>query len=206
MHRLLPLIAATIVLLWSCTNEEEVVRQKIDGNVTPTMITDSVNSFVSDSGITRYHLTAPKWLMFDEADEPFWLFPMGMYLEQFDDNMTPQATVRSDTARYYSRLKIWKLDGNVRMRNTDGDRFLTSQLFWNQETHKVYSDSFVHIERENRILEGYGFISNEQITAYTIRRPSGIFPTDGFDSRRGGPAPAAADTPQPQPEPLKEKK
>ena len=44
----------------------------------------------------------------------------------------------------------------------------------------MYSDSFIHIERSDRIIEGYGFESNEQMTDYVIRRPSGIFPTTAF--------------------------
>ncbi len=184
MRRLPLLITLVCALVWGCSGHQGVERLEIDGNVTPTMITDSVSSFISDSGITRYHLEAPEWLMFDDADEPFWLFPQGLALEQFDDAMATTSTLVADTARYFSRMKLWKLDGNVRMRNIDGDKFLTEQMFWNQQTHKVYSDSFVHIERSDRIIEGYGFISNEEITAYTIRRPTGIFPTDGFGNRR----------------------
>lgn len=183
MRRLPLLIALICVLLPGCSDDIAVARQEIDGNVTPTMITDSVNSFVSDSGITRYQLEAPTWLMFDEADEPYWLFPQGLSLKQFDDNMTVSSTLVSDTARYFSRKKLWKLDGNVRMRNIDGDKFLTNQLFWDQYAHKVFSDSFIHIERADRILEGIGFTSNEQITVYTIRRPTGIFPTEGLQTR-----------------------
>lgn len=183
MRRLPLLILLLGILLWGCGNDEVVARMEIDGNVTPTMVTDSVNSFISDSGITRYQLEAPTWLMFDDADEPYWLFPEGLSLRQFDDSMQVISTLVSDTARYFSRKKLWKLDGNVRMRNLDGDKFLTEQLFWNQFNHKVYSDSFIHIERTDRIIEGYGFVSNEEITVYTIRRPTGIFPTEGFQTR-----------------------
>lgn len=180
MRRLPALITLLIALLWSCAGEENPGAEPADGNTSPTMVTDSVNSFVSDSGITRYHIEAPRWLMFDEADEPYWIFPDGLRLSQFDGRMNVIATMVADTARYFSRLKLWRLDGNVRMRRLNGEKFLTTQLFWNQNDHKVYSDSFIHIERPDRILEGYGFISNEQITAYTIRRPTGIFPTEGF--------------------------
>lgn len=183
MRRLPLLIIILSSLIWSCNNDFTVERQEVDGNITPTMITDSVNTFISDSGITRYQIQAPKWLMFDEADEPYWLFPEGLDLKQFDDNMSVTSTLLADTARYFSAKKLWKLDGNVRMRNIDGDKFLTEQLFWNQYSRKVYSDSFIHIERDNRILEGYGFVSNEEITVYTIRRPTGIFPTEGLQTR-----------------------
>lgn len=182
MRSPLPVILITFGLAFaaSCNEDEGPRPEAPDGNVTPTMITDSVNSFVSDSGITRYHIEAPLWLMYDEADEPYWIFPDGLKLKRFDDRMKPDAAIQADTARYFSRQKLWKLDGNVRMRNIDGDKFLTEQLFWNQEAHTVYSDSFIHIERSGSILEGFGFNSNEQITTYTIRRPTGIIPTQQF--------------------------
>lgn len=174
------LIMLTLGAVASCNDDEGPRPDAPDGNVTPTMITDSVNSFVSDSGITRYHIEAPLWLMYNEADDPYWLFPDGLKLKRFDDNMTPDAAIQADTARYFSERKLWKLDGNVRMRNLQGDKFLTEQMFWDQNAHTVYSDSFIHIERSGSILEGFGFNSNEQITAYTIRRPTGIIPTQQF--------------------------
>lgn len=180
MRSPLPVIATMLLALAACSDDQNPVAEALDGNVTPTMVTDSVNTFVSDSGITRYHIETPLWQMFDNATEPFWLFPKGVDMEKYDDMMTVNATVTADTARYFTRLKLWKLDGNVRMRNLQGDKFLTEQMFWNQNTHTVYSDSFIHIERSGSILEGYGFTSNEQVTAYTIRRPTGIIPTSQF--------------------------
>lgn len=206
MKRLPVIVAVVFLVLLGCSEDETIASAPADGNVTPTMVTDSVNSFVSDSGVTRYHLVTPLWLMYDEADDPFWRFPQGLDLEQYDDGMVVNATVTADSAIYYSRRKIWQLDGNVRMRNLDGDKFLTEQLFWDQRNHKVYSDSFIHIERAERIIEGYGFVSNEEITSYTIRRPTGIFPTDGFQQRRDSVAsPSTPDsvnpavTPSPKP-------
>jgi LPS export ABC transporter protein LptC len=177
--RSLPFIAIGSVLFAAACGSSEMppAPQEIDGNVVPTMVTDSVNSFVSDSGITRYHIVAPTWLMFDEADEPYWLFPKGLDMQRYDDDMHVTATLVCDTARYYTRLKLWRLDRNVRMRNLQGDKFLTEQVYWNQTQRKVYSDSFIHIERIDRTLEGIGFVSNEQMTSYTIRRPTAILPT-----------------------------
>jgi LPS export ABC transporter protein LptC len=146
------------------------------------MRTTNVSTLISDSGYTRYHITTPLWLMFEEARKPHWHFPQGLFVVQFDDSMHETGTFTADTATYYSLVKLWQFDRNVRMRNIAGDRFVTQQLFWDQNTHKVYSDSFIHIERADRTLEGYGFESNEQMTTYTIRKPSGIFPTGDFVS------------------------
>ena len=39
-------------------------------------------------------------------------------------------------------------------------RFDTELLFWDQQNKKIYTDSFIHIEKSDRIIEGYGFVSN----------------------------------------------
>lgn len=176
MRPTLPIVAA-IATMAACSNTPAILPEEPDGNVTPTMSTLEVNTFITDSGITRYHVESPIWLIYDNADEPHWHFPRGIDLQRYDDAMTVEATLVADTARFFSRLNLWKLDGNVRLKNTSGDRFLTQQLFWDARAHTVHSDSFIHIERQDRIIEGYGFVSDEQITAYTIRRPTGIFPT-----------------------------
>ena len=91
-----------------------------------------------------------------------------------------ETTFTADTATFFSNKKLWRFDRNVRMRNINGDRFLTHQLFWDQNLRKIYSDSFIHIERSDRIIEGYGFESNENMTSYKVMRPTASLPTDGF--------------------------
>lgn len=56
------------------------------------------------------------------------------------------------------------------------ERFFTEEIYWNQQKKSIYSDSAIHIERSDRIIEGVGFISNEAMTQYTIRHTTGIFP------------------------------
>ena len=87
-----------------------------------------------------------------------------------------EATVECDSATYFKSLKLWRLDGDVFIRNVKNERILTEQMFWDQSRHEVRSDSFVRIERSDRIIEGYGFRSDERLANYVILKPSGIFP------------------------------
>ncbi|MBD5245708.1 MAG: LPS export ABC transporter periplasmic protein LptC [Barnesiella sp.] len=179
--RLMPAVVAVAILVVAsvsaCKEEKKSYEPAInDPSATPTMVTKDVNTLISDSGYTRYNITSPLWEMYEESENPAWKFPDGLYIEKFTDDMAVEATIHCDSATYFSRKRLWRLDGNVNIKNTLGDKFLTQQLFWDQDYHKVYSDSFIHIERSNRIIEGYGFKSNEQMTDYDILRPSGIFP------------------------------
>lgn len=181
------LLSVTLLSLAVAACDSDKVKSVADigdSSRYPTMMTTDVSTFISDSGYTRYHITAPLWLMFEEIDTPQWKFPDGVFLEKYDDEMNPTDNFRADSATYLSARKLWRFDGNVKMVNVDGDRFATQQLFWDQNSHKVYSDSFMHIERNERIIEGYGFESNENMTEYTVLKPQMILPIDRMRSER----------------------
>lgn len=161
----------------ACGKEEaHYVRNIGDGDNTPSMLTRDVATYISDSGYTKYKITTPLWAMYEESKEPFWRFPEGIELEQYDRQLQPQARMRCDSAHYLSQRRIWRLDGHVVMVNTQHDTFMTEQVYWDQSMRKVYSDSFIHIVRSDRVIEGYGFESDEQMTAYTVNLPTAIFP------------------------------
>lgn len=191
----LPLVVALLIAAAGCGEKERAfVANVSDGDNSPTMTTYNVETFISDSGYTRYHLSTPTWLIYENASEPFWRFPAGLYMQQYDLQLRPDASMDCDSATYFSRLRLWRLDGHVVMVNTLRDTFLSQQLFWDQAKRRVYTDSFIHIVRSDRTIEGYGFESNENMTAYTINRPTAIIPVD---RRPGGPAEAdsAAEAP-----------
>lgn len=182
--RALPVLAAALlsamaggVSLSSCGESERTYVDNLrDPELVPTMRTDTVRSLISDSGYTRYEINAPLWLMYDEAREPHWRFPDGLHVQQYDDYFRPSATIDCDSATYFSARRLWRLDGDVVMVNTMRDTFLTQQLFWDQNAQSVYSDSFIHIVRQDRIIEGYGFRSNEQMTRFTVDSIQAIIP------------------------------
>lgn len=196
--RLLPIAAALIICLCvaaACKNDDkEMMPGKVDPETTPTMTTTDVLTLISDSGITRYRIIAPLWLMYEEATEPKWRFPNGLKLEKFDPKFRVDASIECDSATYFKDRQIWRLDGYVDVKNLQGEKFLTPQLYWDQRMQKVYSDSFIHIERKGRVIEGYGFESNETMTDYHVLRVSGIFPSSQFKTDSAARARAAADT------------
>ena len=67
------------------------------------------------------------------------------------------------------------MNGNVHIENIDGTIFDTQQLYWDQQTRLIYSDSAIRIIDGEEVIEGVGFKSNEQITQYVILRTTGIF-------------------------------
>lgn len=192
--RLLPVAALALAALGSCgSDEQRYVPNMGDGTTVPTMATSDVETLISDSGYTRYKVVAPLWQMFEDCENPYWRFPEGLFLEQYDLDMRPESHVECDSAIYFSRERLWRLDGTVTMVNTLRDSFLTQQLYWNQITKKMYSDSFIHIVRSDRIIEGYGFESDQSMTSYTVHRPTAILPVER-NARADTASPAATTT------------
>lgn len=165
--------------LSSCSGGRKQLADAIlERDSLPMLETRDVETLISDSGVIRYRITAPLWQIFDRTNPPHWSFEEGVYLENFDDQDQVYASVKADTAYYYEKKSLWELRGNVFIQNLQGEEFSCEQIFWNQETQKVYSDKFIRIVQTDRIITGHGFESNQQMTVYTIRRPEGIFYVD----------------------------
>ena len=151
----------------------------------PGMVTTDVSMLVSDSGVIRYHANTPIWYTYNlDAKKSYWYFPEGIELLQLDEEMQPAGKLQADTAYHFEKEQQWHLIGNVRVSNTKGEKFNTEELYWDMRKHTVYSDSFIHIERNRDILEGYGFNSNESFTEYEIRQTTGIFEMRQQDGTR----------------------
>ena len=125
---LLALVACIVVV--ACRDEvKSVVEHDTDPETTPTMTTDSVYTLVSDSGITKYRITAQLWLMYEEAKKPFWRFPQGLMLEQFDSVFNVAASIICDSATYFKDDQLWRLDGNVNIETARNELILTNNGF-----------------------------------------------------------------------------
>lgn len=149
-----------------------------DRSAIPVLDADDVTTLISDSGITRYRITTSKWQMYDKADSPYWEFPKGIYLEKFNEDLVPDATVRADYAFYNEPAQLWTLRGNVLAVNLEGEKFETPLLYWSQKDESIYSDSSIVITKAKSVIQGVGFRSNQEMTEYTILRPTGMFPIE----------------------------
>ena len=144
----------TLLTVIGCRDEVKSVVHKDTAPDVPTVISHNVKTLISDSGVTQYRITTKLWQIYSEAAKPYWYFPEGLYLAQFDKQFKVIATVRCDSAMYDTQKQLWQLDGNVRIQNVKKELILTNQLFWDQRWQEVRSDSFVHIERIDRAIEG----------------------------------------------------
>ena len=182
-----------LFLIISCNNDKpDKIGAVVDRTKLPKLHATEITTIISDSGITRYRITASRWDIFDKASQPYQEFPEGIYFEKFDANMKVDANITSKYARFNENDQLWILRGKVRAMNLQGELFETEKLFWNQRQQQFYSDTLIKITQATRIITGIGFESNEAMTHYMIKNPQGIFPlNEGANTSTPAPVVAA---------------
>jgi len=166
------------LLLFSCSGEVEHLADPIAAEDSLLfMHSTGVNTFISDSGVMRYHLVVEEWDIYNgnPGEQPTWKFLKGMLMERLDEKFHVDLFVQSDTA-YLHRQELWELRGRVVVRNVNGDVFRTEELFWDLNAHEMWNNRYIHITTPERELEGTEFHSNEQMTRYYVLNSEGTFP------------------------------
>ncbi|NDV58664.1 LPS export ABC transporter periplasmic protein LptC [Bacteroides sp. 519] len=183
-HSITTLLGVVMLLSFiSCGGKKANVGEAItERDSLPLMTTHGMEMFVSDSGIVRYRIVAEKHEMFDKKNPSYSIFEKGAYLEKFDTLFNVEATIKADTVYNYDKKGLWILKKNVHIENTLGEKFDTELLYWDQNAERVYSDKYIRIEQADRIITGYGFESNQQMTKYNILDISGIFYIENMES------------------------
>ena len=169
-------IAVVVLLFVTSCNDTQSDGISIEQRDSLAMMsTYGVSTVISDSGRISYRIDTDEWLIFDRRNPPYWAFEKGVYLEKYDREMNVEATIKCDTAYYYSEMKLWKLIGNVDIRNPKNERFYTELMYWDQEKEKIYSEAYIKIEQEDQVTEGVGFSSNQNMTQWEIKNTKGIY-------------------------------
>lgn len=165
-------VSVVVMSLFSCKDKNDnLIPFTYDPDSVPTMVTIAASQLISDSGITRYRIVADLWMVFEQAKEPYWYFPEGIYFEQFTPDFEIEATIEADTAWYYNVKDLWRLKKNVHVENRKGEQFDSEELFWDGKNGKVFSEAYIEIKSGHTELKGYGFESNQTMTDYRIFRP-----------------------------------
>lgn len=181
------MVASTVFS--SCTETKEHTAPAVNPEDSVALMSSyGVNTLVSDSGVMKYRIVAEEWIVNQNLNPSRWIFEKGLFIEQFDEKFHIEAYIQCDTAFYYDIKKLWELRSRVRLRTKDGKLFMSEQLFWDQDSHELYSDCFSKIIMPDKELQGDYFRSNERFTKYNIGNSKGSMEKDNLDSGQS-PAP-----------------
>ena len=195
-------VLAQFVLL-SCEQATEHTAAAIhERDSVSMMVSYGVNTLISDSGVIKYKIVTERWDVNTIKNPTRWTFEKGVFFEQFDQQFHVEAYVQADTAWYYDQIKLWKLRGRVRIRNTNGLIYESEELYWDGLKHELYSYVFSKVTTPERTLQGTYFRSDEHMRHYTVSNSKGSFTTEDMENDNQQQNSAPGDTTQRQSEPI----
>lgn len=184
MRAPLVVLLSSIILLASCSKDVRLSAGAVEDRAgTPVLDTRDVTTLISDSGVIRYRIQTAVWQIYDKAEPAYWEFPAGIFLERFNEDLSVDASLHADYAIYNQPDQLWRLDGNVHALNLEGEEFVTEQLYWDQHSEQIYTDSLITVTKTSSVIVGVGFISDQSMSKYTILHPTGYFPIDDEEDR-----------------------
>ena len=157
------------MMLISCENSMEKVKQFIDYDTISGLMAYDVEIVRSDSGRMTARLLAPVMRNVSEQDSSFLEFPKGFLVYIFDGDTTPAAKISGDYGVNYDRKELMVARHNVVVENTDTQEVLeTESLFWDQKRQKLYTGGMVKITSPDKVIFGDSMTANESFTRREI--------------------------------------
>lgn len=179
-------IVGSAISLFSCRSQQ-VEEQTINYETFRTEYSENMSMIMSENGRKSYHFETPLIEGYNMAKDPYKEFRKGIKITTFEDDSVSSvaAVLTANYAIFYENRKLWEAKGDVVVTNSDGRKLYTSQLFWNQATHKVYSNVDSKIVGEDEVYHCEGFESDEQMKEWTYRKLRGVtyFEEDQFNNQ-----------------------
>ena len=170
------LILPFFLLLWACENDISDLQMATLNPHYPDMEASNINVYRSDSSKLLFHLQAPKMFQYEtNIDTPYTLFPKGIEIQQYDHYPHTSSHLKADYARYFKKKKLWLLRNNVKIKTRDNRLIFAEELYWNQNTEKIYSDKNIKIQKGKEVIFGKGFESDLYLEHPKIRKIKGNF-------------------------------
>lgn len=162
-------IIAHAVMLISCENSIEKVKQFIEYDTISGLTAHEVEIIRSDSGRMTAKLIAPIMRSVDNQDSSMLDFPKGFVVYIYDGDTAPAAKISGDYGVNYERRELMIAKHNVVVENNDTQEVLeTESLFWDQKNHRLYTGTMVKISSPDKIIYGDSMTANESFTRREI--------------------------------------
>ena len=141
-----------------------------------TEYSENLSILMSENGLKSYHFETPLMEAYTMARDPYREFRKGVKITMFEEDSTSSdaATLTANYAIFYENRKLWEAKGDVVVVQTNGRRLYTQQLFWNQVTHRIYSNVDSRIVDGDEMTDCEGFESDEEMTQWKYRKLKGV--------------------------------
>jgi len=169
------LFTAGVFFLFSCENDIERINLLTNPADLPDARGKNMEIIYSDSGMVQVKLLAPLIKQYTKVERPYLEFPEGIHIFFFNEKLEYSSELKADYAIYHTEDKFWLAKGNVIAENYEKkEKLNTEELYWDEKTKKVYSNSFSRIENQDGTFYGQqGFEANQKLTNWKLKGSRG---------------------------------
>ncbi len=165
-------ILSSCFFFYSCENDEKKIQEWTEKKIMVEEAKDVV-SYFSQQGNLRAKLKSPLMLRY-QADTTYVEFPKTLHVDFFDSTRKIESWLDAGYGKYLENQNKVLLKDNVVVVNVRGDTLQTSELWWDQQQRKFYTDKEVRItQKDKRIVGGKGMEAGQDMSWYIIKRPTG---------------------------------
>lgn len=166
---------AIFFIFTSC--EEDLTKLNGDNNKNfPSQIIHNAKIIQRDSGMITLKATAPIIEKYELIDSPYTVAKKGMKIEFFDKkNPTKPGNITAKYAKMYDYKKFYEARGDVKILTSDGQRFATQSVFWDQKKNRIYTRDTVYATMEDgsTLVHANGMTAKDDFSEYKFFNNSG---------------------------------
>ena len=133
----------------------------------------------SEAAMLKVKLTTARQFRYVNDDRKY---PEQVNIVFYSPTGQPITTLRSDSGRYDKAKDMYTVMGHVVVINTQKqEKLMTPALNWKPTTKKVFTEERVTVlsQLTGEKLYGVGLDANQDFSAYSIRKPTGVFNMEG---------------------------
>jgi LPS export ABC transporter protein LptC len=163
-------------ILWlsSCRDNDLKEIEILVGNKTaPAETSTGVEIIYSDSAKVKAKLNAAEMERYTN-ENPRLELSKGLKIQFFDTMLHVTSYLTANRGTRYTNKGLTELRGNVHVVNLKGDTMDTEELFWNEQTNRIYSNKFVKVKTKAEVILAEGFESDITFSKYTFYKIKGI--------------------------------
>lgn len=144
-----------------------------------------VHFIYSQNGKTKAELFTKEFVQNQNAKPPYMEMMKGVKTNFFNDSLRIESVLTAKYARYYPKTGDILVKDSVIVINQHGDKLETSELIWNQDLEKFYTEQHVKITSSGQVSTGEGMEANRDFTWYKIYQQRGAVPVNAGDIPTG---------------------
>lgn len=164
-------LVGSCFLFLSCENDPKVFDEWTKDK---QMIEEGVNieTLISEGSRMKARLTAPLMLRY-MTDTVYVEFPKTLKVDFYNVTGAVESHLNSKYGKYFETMNRVLLRDSVVVFNFQGDTLQTPELWWDQNTQKIYTSKPVRIRKSGNLIYGIGMDASQDLSDITIRRVTG---------------------------------